>query len=174
MAKPWDELHTKIETDDEFNEIIKYKGVTCERMTSAHFGALAVTSRVNKLFACEARLMMRTPVLSVCLVCLSVCLVLSVLSVCLGLSRTRAHTLSLCLIHKHSLTHPCHRSRGVRVMVRAMRSNGSDPQEAAVGYGRGARVRLFLSVSVSVSVSVSLCLSLSLTHARPHVTTYTH
>ena len=29
-AKTWDELHTKIGTDDEFTKEIAYKGMTCE------------------------------------------------------------------------------------------------------------------------------------------------
>ena len=31
MAKPWEELHTQIATDDEFNKAIAYKGLTCTR-----------------------------------------------------------------------------------------------------------------------------------------------
>jgi len=41
MAKPWDELHTKIDSDEEYNELITYKGMTCLEVHSGWCGPCA-------------------------------------------------------------------------------------------------------------------------------------
>jgi hypothetical protein len=40
-AKTWDQLHTKISTDEEFTKEIAYKGMTCESPRSSLFDLLA-------------------------------------------------------------------------------------------------------------------------------------
>eukprot|EP00292_Cryptomonas_paramecium_P019483 CAMPEP_0113666804 /NCGR_PEP_ID=MMETSP0038_2-20120614/3081_1 /TAXON_ID=2898 /ORGANISM="Cryptomonas paramecium" /LENGTH=124 /DNA_ID=CAMNT_0000582343 /DNA_START=3 /DNA_END=377 /DNA_ORIENTATION=- /assembly_acc=CAM_ASM_000170 len=50
MAKPWEDLHTRISTDKEFQDAIAYKGLTCLEVHSGWCGpCLAVVPTLKKL-----------------------------------------------------------------------------------------------------------------------------
>ncbi|MGB1594943.1 MAG: thioredoxin domain-containing protein [Promethearchaeia archaeon] len=50
MAKPWEELHTKIATDEEYAEAINYKGLTCMEVHAGWCGSTtAVVPTMKKL-----------------------------------------------------------------------------------------------------------------------------